>query len=170
MRSATTWKTSSTGRPCASADGHPVNRSASAFMNRTRPTSSVAMTPSPMLPSVAASHCSFSRSRRSTSCRYSAISIAVCRSRSSYGFRTYPNGSVIFARWSVSGSELAVRYTTGTSNCPRMRAAASMPSISPSRRMSMSTKSGRRAAAFATASAPLAASAGTAYPMPASCF
>ena len=47
--SLTMRKTSASGRPRASASVQPVRRSATAFMNSTRPAASVEMTASPML-------------------------------------------------------------------------------------------------------------------------
>ena len=62
--------------------------SATGFMNVTRPPASVAMTPSPMLSSVVTQRRSLSRRRRSTPCRWSAISMAITRSFSWKGFST----------------------------------------------------------------------------------
>ena len=49
-------KTSSSGRPAASAPLHPQSDSATEFIKSTRPRSSVAITASPMLASTAESH------------------------------------------------------------------------------------------------------------------
>ncbi len=49
-------RTSVMWRPCASSWVHPVRSSATAFRNRTRPSTSVATTASPMLASVVRNH------------------------------------------------------------------------------------------------------------------
>jgi hypothetical protein len=68
---------------------------------------------------------------------------------------------VSFARWRLCSSAYAVRKTTGVPNSSRTRAAAATPSIGPLSIMSMSTRSGRWAAIFASATSPVAAMAGT---------
>ena len=61
LSSFTIRNTSSTGRPSASAVDQPVSRSATGLRNVTRPSASVARTPSPMLRSVVRSCSSLSR-------------------------------------------------------------------------------------------------------------
>ena len=75
-------------------------------------------------------------------------------SLSSKGLRMKPNGSLCFARSRVLESEWAVRYITGALCRRRISSAASMPSIDPVRRMSISTKIGCSLQAISTASSP----------------
>ena len=92
VSSLTMWKTSGSGRPCASAWGQPVRASATAFMNVTRPSASVLITASPMLASVTRSHSDCFRSASSARWRASTMLRAFCsataRSRSSSSSRS----------------------------------------------------------------------------------
>src|SRR5206468_1691486 len=128
---------------------------------------SVARTASPMLPSVVVNHSSLSLKRRSSSCLCMAVWITALTVVSAKGLTIYPSGSAALARCRVESSGCEVRKMTGNRKFVRICRAASTPSISPLRRMSMRTRSGRDVGIFLKASAPVDATETTSWPRPA---
>src|SRR3989475_578835 len=167
VRPSRSGNTVSTSLPMASSALHPVKSSATRFMNVIFRALSVARPASPMLPSVVVSHSSLSLKRRSSSCLCMAVWITALTVASAKGLTIYPSGSAALARCRVESSACAVRKMTGNRKFVRICRAASTPSISPLRRMSMRTRSGRDVGIFLKASAPVDATETTSWPRPA---